>query len=302
MLWATSPEQGGTSAGALRHNRGLPDRLAPSHTALNSLFVLLEIESWKPVLTALLLPPVPLLVLALFGARLLLARRALGWSLILLSVSLLWLGATTGAGTWLNRVLLRPPMAITPERITALKAMGKSKQAISIVVLGAGTEPYAPEYRMSNLTPMSLERLHYGIWLGRETGLSVGFSGGIGWQQVDAVPEAQVAARIAAQDFGRPLQWIEDSSRDTHENSVNSVALLKRAGTRHVLLVTHGWHMPRSMRAFERAAGGEIRIEAAPMGLNTSTQTPVLTWLPSASGYALVRNVLRELAGKIMGA
>ena len=53
---------------------------------MNGLFELLGIQAWKPVLTALILPPVPFLVLLLVGARLILPRRGLGWFLIVLSV------------------------------------------------------------------------------------------------------------------------------------------------------------------------------------------------------------------------
>jgi hypothetical protein len=35
---------------------------------VNSFFVLLGIENWKPALTSLVLPPVPLLVLVVLGA------------------------------------------------------------------------------------------------------------------------------------------------------------------------------------------------------------------------------------------
>ena len=116
------------------------------------------------------------------------------------------------------------------------------------------------------------------------------------------MPEAQVAARIAANEFGRPLKWIEDGSRDTRENAARSVALLRAAGIRRIVLVTHGWHMPRALRAFEAAAGSDIRIEAAPMGLARGAETPALTWMPTTQGMALVRNVLRELLGRIAGA
>ncbi|KNZ30732.1 MAG: hypothetical protein AD742_20580 [Methylibium sp. NZG] len=269
---------------------------------MNSLFVLLDIESWKPILTALLLPPVPLLLMVLVGARLLLPSRGLGWLVILLSVTLLWLSACSGTGQWLSRMLLQPPPAIGPQRIAELKALAQTRQPVAIVVLGGGVEPYAPEYALSNLLHPSLERLRYGLWLGRETGLPVAFSGGVGWGLKDSVAEAQVAARVAAQDFGRPLRWVEDASRDTRENGANSVALLRQDGVKHVLLVTHGWHMKRSVRAFERAAGGEVRIEAAPMGLASEGQTSALSWLPSGSGAMRVRNVLRELAGLGFGA
>jgi uncharacterized SAM-binding protein YcdF (DUF218 family) len=269
---------------------------------VNSLFVLLDLEPWKPFLTALLLPPVPLLLLVLLGARLLLPRRGLGWLVILFSVTLLWLSACGGTGQWLSRMLLRPPPALSVERISELKALAQAKQPLAIVVLGGGVEPHAPEYGMSNLLHPSLERLRYGLWLGRETGLPVAFSGGVGWGQADSVPEARVAARIASQEFGRPLRWTEDSSRDTRENGANSVALLKQAGIKHVLVVTHGWHMKRSVRAFERAAGADMRIEAAPMGLATHAQSTGLAWLPSSGGYIQVRHVLRELAGLALGA
>ena len=269
---------------------------------MNSLFVLLDLESWKPVLTALLLPPVPLLLLVLLGARLLLARRGLGWLLILFSVSLLWLSACGGTGQWLSRAVLRPPAAIGAERISELKAQAQAKKAVAIVVLGGGAEPYAPEYGLSNLLYPSLERLRYGLWLSRETGLPVAFSGGVGWGQTDSVAEAQVASRVAAQEFGRPLRWVEDSSRDTRGNAANTVALLRQAGIRHIVLVTHGWHIKRSVRAFERAAGGDMRIEAAPMGLAADAQVKALAWLPSTTGYVHVRHVLRELAGLALGA
>ena len=267
---------------------------------MNSLFVLLGIESWKPVLTALLLPPVPLLVLVLIGARLIQPRRGLGWLLILASVALIWLGACTGTAQLLSQYALRPPPALGAHRIQALKAAANPPTAI--VVLGGGMEPLAPEYGVANLQHYSLERLRYGIWLGRETGLPLAFSGGVGWAQPDAMPEAQVAARIAANEFGRPLKWIEDGSRDTRENAARSVALLRAAGIRRIVLVTHGWHMPRALRAFEAAAGSDIRIEAAPMGLARGTDTPALTWMPTTQGMALVRNVLRELLGRIAGA
>ena len=269
---------------------------------MNSLFVLLDLESWKPILTALLLPPVPLLLMVLFGARLLLPSRGLGWLVILLSVSLLWLSACSGTGYWLSRMLLQPPAALSAQRLSELKGQAQARQPVAIVVLGGGAEPYAPEYGLSNLTQASMERLRYGVWLGRETGLPVAFSGGVGWGQKDSVAEAQVAARIASQELGRPLRWIEDTSRDTRENAANTVTLLKQAGIKHVLLVTHGWHMRRSVRAFERFAAGDMRIETAPMGLAADTQVIALSWMPSSGGYERVRHVLRELAGLGLGA
>ena len=289
---------------------------------LNDYFHQLGIEAWKPVLTALALPPVPLLLLLLIGAQLLWARRAAGWPVVWLSVALLWLSACTGVAGLLSNGLLHPPAALTSQRIEALRAQAGSASgtstttsasagtntATAIVVLGGGVDGFAPEYGASSLQQASMDRLRYGIWLGRQTGLPVAFSGGVGWAQTASDSEAYVASRIATQEFKRPLVWAEDRSRDTRENAVRCVALLKLSGVKHIVLVTHAWHMPRALRAFEaaaRQASGKaptISIEVAPIGLSQSSSLPVLDWIPSQTGMVKVRQILHELGGHLAGA
>ncbi len=270
---------------------------------MNSLFALLGIETWKPVFSALLLPPVPFLVAILIGARLLLTRRVLGWAILGLSVAGVWFTSTMAAERWIERVMLQVPQPLRAERIAAIRNDPAARARVAIVVLGAGMEPFAPEYGVSNLDKYSLERLRYGLWLARETGVPVAFSGGLGWGQAPGSPEAEAAARIAAQDFNRPLRWTEAESHDTRENAQRMVPLLKRAGVDHVLLVTHGWHMPRALRHFEAsAAGSGMRIEAAPMGLASRLHEPALDWLPSGQGFSGVRSVLREALARLTGA
>jgi uncharacterized SAM-binding protein YcdF (DUF218 family) len=297
------PVQGHASEAPLGHNR---ERRRASHLqekrALNSLFVLLGIESWKPVLAALLLPPVPLLLLTLVGARLLLPRRGLGWLLIIISVVLLWLSACYGAARGLTQLMLQPPAALSFDRVSELRAQVAAKKPIAIVILGGGAEPFAPEYGVSTLQEQSLERLRYGLWLGRETGAPIAYSGGIGWAQQDAAPEARIAAKIAAEEFKQPVKWLEEDSHDTRENATHTLALLKPAGIDHIVLVTHGYHMPRALRDFNEAAGPGITIEPAPMGLAKKLDTPALDWMPSGPGFERMRRVLHEIVGKAAGA
>lgn len=270
---------------------------------MNSLLTLLGIASWKPYLSALLLPPVPFIVLMLVGARLILPRRGLGWTVILLTAVLSWFSATTGAATLLARGLLDLPSPLTTARVAEIKAQVQAKQPIAIVVLGGGSHPLAPEYGMSDLGTESLARLRYGLWLGRETGAPVAVSGGIGWGQPGgSTPEAQIAQRIATQEYGRPLKWIEDDSRDTRQNAALAVALMKQQGIRHVVLVTHDYHQVRSRRAFEEAAQGQLRIEPAPVGRLALPPRNALDWLPSGDGFTDVRHVLHEALGRLFGA
>ena len=269
---------------------------------MNSLFVLFGIESWKHLLGNLLLPPVPWLVLILIGIWQMARRRRGGVAAAVSGVALLWLSACSGTGYWLSKAFLSPPPAVTPQRIEVLRAPTKSDPKVAIVVLGGGTEPFAPEYGASNLAPDSAERLRYGAWLARATGLPLAFSGGVGWAQEGTQNEAEVAQRIVKAEFGLNLRWAEAQSRDTRENAVRSVALLRAACVQHLLIVTHDWHMPRALRAFRRAAGEGLVIEAAPMALADSYRIPRNAWLPSTQGITHVRHVLHELLGLLAGA
>jgi uncharacterized SAM-binding protein YcdF (DUF218 family) len=270
---------------------------------MNGLLTLLGIESWKPVIAALVLPPLPFFLLLLIGARLILPRRGLGWFVILLSMAGLWLSACAGMGQVLTQFALKPPPAYSAEALAGLKEAVKTKQPVAIVVLGGGAEPLAPEYGVSNLAPPSLERLRYGLWLSRETGAPVAFSGGVGLAQSgDAKPEAEVASRIASKEFGQPLKWQEDRSRDTRENAGYTVQVLKRDGITRIVLVTHGWHMPRAQKMFENAAGGSIKIEPAPMGLAQHTTRAVFDWIPTPAGYLKVHRALHELLALLVRA
>jgi uncharacterized SAM-binding protein YcdF (DUF218 family) len=273
---------------------------------VNEVFQSLGIESWKPVLAALLLPPVPLLVLVLVGARLILWQRFLGWMLVLLSTVLLWLGACSGVGEWMAHAFMSQPPPLSADRIAALKkATAGGKPGVVVLMLGAGREAFAPEYGVASLSDPSLERLRYGVWLSRETGAPMMFSGGLGHASEPGTTEADVAAEIAQREFLRPMRWLETKSRDTRENAQYSAALLRDLDVQQVVLVTHGWHMPRALRAFKDAAAREKaqwEIVPAPMGLGQSVERPALRWIPSSEGVQLVRAVLREKFAVLLGA
>jgi uncharacterized SAM-binding protein YcdF (DUF218 family) len=273
---------------------------------VNDLFVLLGIQSWKPVFAALALPPVPFLLLMLAGARMMYWRRTLSWLVMLSGAAGLWLCCTTAVGYWLERVVLKPPPPLSPERVAEIKRIvGTSPNKVVIVVLGGGREAMAPEYGVSNLKDLSLQRLHYGVWLARQTGAPLMFSGGVGYADTVGVTEAEAAARIAERDYGKPLTWSEGESRDTRENAARSIAMLKPTGASDLVLVTHGFHMPRAVKAFQleaQRAESPMRVWPAPMGLAEPSEQVSLRWMPSNEGFRRVRLVLHELAGLLLGA
>jgi len=244
----------------------------------------------------------PLLVLALIGARLILPRRGLGWFVLLLSVALIWLSACTGSARALMQFALHPPPVLNGDRIQALKGDAQAKRPVAIVVLGGGMEALAPEYGVSSLRAASLERLRYGVWLGRETGLPVAFSGGVGLGP--ARRETRGADRRADRGHRiRPPAEVDRRQLARHPRKrCPHHRSLKPQGIRHIVLVTHGYHMPRALHNFEQAAGSDITIEAAPMGTARRGDLPALNWMPSGEGFQDTRNVLRELVGRMVGA
>ncbi|TAK79779.1 MAG: YdcF family protein [Aquabacterium sp.] len=269
---------------------------------------MLGLDPYKPILTALAMPPVPLLLLVLLGARLILPRRGLGWLILLTAVTLLWLSCCQGVGAWLNGFVLHPPSALNAGTIDKLKHEAQAHpNQTAILVLGGGRVELAPEYGVSDLAPPSAERLRYAMWLAKQTNLPVGFSGGIGWaDQGTAVgqSEAEIAASVAQRIYGRSLRWTETESRDTQANAYLSVKLLQQAGVHEIVLVTNAWHMPRALRHFEAAAAaaGGMHVTPAPMGFTAVRPDSPLAWLPSTEGYVQVRQALRELLGLAMHA
>jgi uncharacterized SAM-binding protein YcdF (DUF218 family) len=250
-----------------------------------------DYAGFKTLMLTLVEPPVPLLLLAAWGGwRLRRARRGGGWMLGLALV-LTWLSCTEAAGELLSRAAGQPDL-LAPERLAAMR--GRTDGAV--LVLGGGVRRFAPELGQGGLKELTAERLAYGVWLARQTGWPLGFTGGIGWAATEQrEPEAAIVGRVAAQDYQLPLRWAESRSRDTRENAQQTLPVLARDGVREVLLVTHDVHMRRSLRAFEAVAAPlGLRITAAPVGLLEDGLTSFDDWCPTASGYARVRYVVYE--------
>ena len=263
----------------------------------------------KPVLSALLLPPTPFLALALAGAGLARGRPRTARVLIVLACVGVWLCSCVGAARWMEESWLSLPAPLDAAQRTQLKARAAAGERIAIVVLGGGVNPQAPEYGGADLAGSSLLRLRYGLWLGRQTGIPVAASGGVGWGASSSgiQPEASRMAEVAQAEYGTPLRWIEASSRDTHENAVNTVALLRAAGVHEIVLVTHATHLPRALREFRAAAALDaasasspsVRVTPAAMGQAWPADSPLLRWLPSSEGASRVHAALHEVLAKL---
>lgn len=268
---------------------------------MNDAFAAFGLLNWKPIIGALVLPPVPMLLLVLLAWRV--RRRGAGPVMLWLAVLGLWLSHCEAVGYWLER-RLQPPPALATSQLPELRRALASRNPV-VLVLGGGVQALAPEYGEANLSDRSLQRLHYGLWLGRQLQAPVMVSGGNGRAQAGGPAEAAVAGRIAARDYARPLKWLESASGDTRENARMTLRHLKPEGITDLLLVTHGVHMPRALRAFEQEAhrtGFRGRLIPAPMGLAAPQASWVTQWMPSADGFTRVHEAMHEIVGLLAGA
>lgn len=269
---------------------------------MNEIFSILGLLDWKPWVGTLLLPPVPLLcllVLAWWWQR---RKPALATLLLLGSVLALWFSQCQGTAAALEQGLAVAP-SLSTQRLVELR---RGQAGTAVVVLGGGVRSLASEYGESHLDTGSMERLHYGLWLARQLSVPVLASGGTGRGQADMPAEASLAARIASRDYGRPLRWVEAGSQDTRGNARMSLPLLLQDHITQVVLVTHGWHMRRALRAFDEEAqrlGIAMRLVPAPMGLIADRHlTWRERWVPGSEGHRRVRQALREWMGLAAGA
>jgi uncharacterized SAM-binding protein YcdF (DUF218 family) len=236
---------------------------------------------WKQLLKYLVLPPTGPLLLAILGLVLLGFRRLRLGGAVLCAVGLavLWVLATPLAADSLVRWAERYP-ALAPSQ---------EGDAQAIVILAGGVRVNAPEYGTSAPGATSLERLVYGARLARRTHLPVLISG--------SRLEAASMSEFLQQDLGVTATWVENHSRDTHQNARFSAVILSQAGVHKVLLVTSAAHMARSVVEFNQAG---IETIPAPAAMWTARDTGVLAFVPNADALVRSQRALYEALGRIV--
>ena len=230
---------------------------------------------------AFLLPPGGLLLVLAAALYLTWRRPRLARGLVFLALIAFYALSTHFVAAELLRLL----ESRTPDPLA-----DKSGQAI--VVLGSGTYFQAPEYGGDTVTASALVRLRYAAHLHRTLKKPILASGGS--PQGGPNPEAKLMRQVLQRDFQVPVQWAEESSRNTMENARASFHLLNAAGITRVYLVTHAWHMPRARLAFE-AAG--LSVIPAPTAHTTRFELSALHFVPSASALRDSSRFFHELLG-----
>ena len=156
----------------------------------------------------------------------------------------------------------------------------------------------APEYGGDTLGELTLERLRYGTVVARITRLPILLAGG---SVYGGEPEAKVMQASLERDFGMHARWIEDRSRNTHENALRSAEILHANGIERVILVAHDFDMRRARAEFADAG---IETIPAPTGNTADAPAVLFDYLPGIAGlrrsyyaiYEILANLVRWMA------
>ncbi len=217
-------------------------------------------------------------------------RVQVGRLVAVCSTGILWILATPTFSIWLSQSVLTQ---YQPASIETLQAQGVQ----AIIVLGGGVDTGQPD-GIQQLNPSALDRLRHGIELSRKTGIPILVTGGKGWGALaESDSEATISKRVAQEAFHYQIKWTESNSRDTRENARNSKELLSKQDLNKIALVTHSWHMPRSMKTFQQEG---FEVTAAPMGFVAKKDFKLLSLFPNGNTLNYTFSVLKELIGLLV--
>jgi uncharacterized SAM-binding protein YcdF (DUF218 family) len=232
----------------------------------------------KTVLKGLILPPAGPLLVAVCGLLLLKRRPLMARGLLIVGLGSLWLLSTPVVGDVLTGLAEHyPPLD-----------WHLAADAQAIVILGGGGQrAFAPEYAGPAAEPALLERLSYGAYVARKTGLPILVTG--------FRIEASAMQATLQRNFAVDARWVDDQSYDTFQNAHNSARLLRADGVHRTVLVTHATHMWRAAHEFSDAG---MEVVAAPVGMLAARNPGISRYLPQPDGLLRSYAAINELLGE----
>lgn len=101
---------------------------------------------------------------------------------------------------------------------------------------------------------------------------------------------------------------LEDRSRNTYENAIETKKLLAAEGLTEIILVTSAMHMPRAQAIFAKQgmtvtpAPTDFEVTAADWAYLTTpaVEVQLFNLLPQADNLALVSSTLKEYVGLVV--
>lgn len=237
-------------------------------------------ELLKLAVTTLVLPPGGSILLVLLGVLASRRHSRIAWALAFAGAAALWLFS----------------MPVVSGALVGALGGGKAldlvaaKNADAIVILGGGVRKRALEYGGDTLGRLTLERVRYGAFLARRTGLPVLVTGGA--PDEDTRAEGELMREALEREYGIQVRWTDSRARTTSENAANAAAMLAVEGKRRAVVVMHGFDVRRANKLF-MAAG--LEVIAAPTQVPRWDKLGMADFLPSAIALGVSHFALYEV-------
>ena len=165
--------------------------------------------------------------------------------------------------------------------------------ADAIVILGGVTRGVVPGTGLTDLDG-GVDRLVHGARLfkaGKAPVIILSGGNAPGYQ-----PESEAMAEILL-FMGIPLHnmLLESESRNTWQNGLNTILILKKQGISKILLVTSAYHMRRAQAVFEGM--GVSVIPAATDYQLIERSASMLDWMPRSDALDMTTKGVKEYLG-----
>ncbi len=223
-----------------------------------------------------------LLISILSGA---LGRRGFSWLMAFLAFLVLYIPSTEYGAEALMQPLEGRHPAFAPEELPTGDA---------IVLLGGATHGESRFGRGADLNDAA-DRVLFAaeLFLAGKAPVILISGGG----QPPRLPEAELLAQqLVALKIPRKQLLLETQSRTTYDNAVMAGEMLKNAGFRHILLVTSGAHMRRSLALFEQQ-GLQVTAAAADHQIPKFDDPFLPNWVPTYDRLARSSRAIHEWVG-----
>jgi uncharacterized SAM-binding protein YcdF (DUF218 family) len=233
----------------------------------------------------------PLGLAVALGVVALLGFRRLRRVAMALSLVILWVASMPVSASFLLHAFegQYPPIAIE----------NLPHADVAIVLGGSIGQPFPP--RVAPDLSDAVDRVIHAARLFRAGKVQyILVSGGNQLYQSKAPPESHLVADLLV-ELGVPRSAIvEDTeSANTHENAVNSAAIMRSRGWSTALLITSAAHMPRAVATFTR-----VGVNLTPAATDVKFVYPMygglFDLLPEAGALASTTNAIKELIGLIV--
>jgi uncharacterized SAM-binding protein YcdF (DUF218 family) len=240
------------------------------------------------VTQAIIAPMHVVFVLLIFGWLIRRRQPRASGIILFLAIALLYLSSAP----WSSRLLLG-----TLEGKYPIRPSTELPEADAIVLLGGTTYPVQPpRVEAEEITGARVQRAARLYRAGKAPKIIV--SGGVVYSSTEGL------ARTEADDMfdllvmmGVPADAIvrEAASRNTYENTGNTLGILEAMKCRQILLVTSAFHMPRAMALFRRSNLTIIPAPSDPRSGGKANQWR--DFFPGPDALKLTTQAVNEIVG-----